>query len=103
MDLASPSPTSGRGAELSPSHRSDVVIVTGRFRSGSTLLWNLFRQAGGFTAYYEPLNERRWFDPTARGDRTDSTHRNVSDYWREYDGSRHSAGSTVRTGSGAIC
>ena len=71
---------------MSPSHRSDVVIMTGRFRSGSTLLWNLFRQAGGFTAYYEPLNERRWFDPTARGDRIDSTHRNVSDYWREYNG-----------------
>ena len=71
---------------MRPSDRSDLVIITGRFRSGSTLLWNLFRQAGGFTAYYEPLNERRWFDPTARGDRTDSTHRNVSDYWREYDG-----------------
>jgi hypothetical protein len=65
---------------------SDVVIITGRFRSGSTLLWNLFRRAGGFTAYYEPLNERRWFDPVARGDHTDPTHRNVSDYWHEYDG-----------------
>jgi Sulfotransferase family len=69
-----------------PSDRSDVVIITGRFRSGSTLLWNLFRQAGGFTAYYEPLNERRWFDPSVRGDRTDASHRNVSDYWHEYEG-----------------
>jgi hypothetical protein len=73
-------------AELPPSHRSDVVIMTGRFRSGSTLLWNLFRQAGGFTAYYEPLNERRWFDPAVRGDQTDATHRNVTDYWHEYEG-----------------
>lgn len=72
--------------EIRPSHRSDVVIMTGRFRSGSTLLWNLFRQAGGFTAYYEPLNERRWFDPAVRGDRTDATHRNVIDYWHEYEG-----------------
>src|SRR5262249_51397356 len=40
----------------------------------------------GMTAYYEPLNERRWFDPRARGDRTDPSHRKVSDYWREYDG-----------------
>ena len=63
-----------------------MVIITGRFRSGSTLLWNLFRQAGGFTAYYEPLNERRWFDPSVRGNRTDVTHRNVCDYWREYEG-----------------
>jgi hypothetical protein len=69
-----------------PSDRSDVVIITGRFRSGSTLLWNLFRQAGGFSAYYEPLNERRWFDPRVRGETTDPTHRNVSDYWLEYDG-----------------
>jgi hypothetical protein len=71
---------------LRPSDRSDVVIITGRFRSGSTLLWNLFRKAGGFTAYYEPFNERRWFDAKIRGVRTDATHRNVSDYWREYDG-----------------
>lgn len=69
-----------------PSRRHDIVIITGRFRSGSTLLWNLFRQAGGFTSYYEPLSERRWFDPSVRGDRVDVTHRNVSEYWSEYDG-----------------
>jgi hypothetical protein len=73
--------TEGRTAD-----RSDVVFITGRFRSGSTLLWNLFRNADGFTAYYEPFNERRWFDPQTRGSHTDRTHRNVSDYWREYDG-----------------
>jgi hypothetical protein len=50
------------------------------------LLWNLFRHAGGFTSYYEPLNERRWFDPAARGSRVDPTHRHVEDYWREYEG-----------------
>jgi hypothetical protein len=66
--------------------RSDVILITGRFRSGSTLLWNLFRNIPGHTAYYEPLNERCWFDPAVRGDRTDATHRNVSDYWTEYDG-----------------
>jgi hypothetical protein len=63
-----------------------AVIITARFRSGSTLLWNLFRNLDGFTSYYEPFNERRWFDPAARGDRLDATHRNVSDYWAEYDG-----------------
>jgi glycosyltransferase involved in cell wall biosynthesis len=68
------------------SHRTDVVIITARFRTGSTLLWNLFRHLDGVTAYYEPLNERRWFDPAMRGDRVDSTHRNVSEYWREYQG-----------------
>jgi hypothetical protein len=68
--------------------RSDVILITGRFRSGSTLLWNLFRNVPGCTAYYEPLNERRWFDPATRGSRVDRTHRNVDDYWREYDGLR---------------
>lgn len=63
-----------------------AVFISGRFRSGSTLLWNLFRNAGAFTAYYEPFNERRWFDPATRGDHTDRTHRGVSDYWREYEG-----------------
>jgi hypothetical protein len=68
------------------SRRKDVVFITGRFRSGSTLLWNIFRNLGGCTAYYEPHNERRWFDPRSRGDHTDPSHRNVSDYWREYEG-----------------
>jgi hypothetical protein len=85
--MAAPYPDLGTaGGASRTSDRSDVVIITGRFRSGSTLLWNLFRQAGGFTAYYEPFNERRWFDPRVRGEATDPTHRNVSEYWREYDG-----------------
>ena len=44
-----------------------LVFVTSRFRSGSTLLWNIFRQSGSFTAFYEPFNERRWFDEQFRG------------------------------------
>jgi len=72
--------------ERHPSQRSDVIIITARFRSGSTLLWNLFRHIDGMTAYYEPFNERRWFDPQTRGGRLDPTHKQVTDYWREYDG-----------------
>jgi hypothetical protein len=64
--------------------RDDVIFITARFRSGSTLLWNLFRHVDGFTSYYEPFNERRWFDPAARGTHTDPSHRRVEDYWREY-------------------
>lgn len=71
---------------LQPALRDDVIIITGRFRSGSTLLWNLFRNIDGITAYYEPFNERRWFDPHTRGDRVDPTHKRVEDYWREYKG-----------------
>lgn len=68
------------------SKRTDIIFVTGRFRSGSTLLWNIFRNMTGVTAYYEPFNERRWFDPEMRGARTDATHRRVAEYWKEYDG-----------------
>jgi hypothetical protein len=64
--------------------RDDVVLITARFRSGSTLLWNLFRHVPGCTAYYEPFNERRWFDPSVRGNHTDPTHRQVEEYWQEY-------------------
>ncbi len=66
--------------------RSDIVLISARFRSGSTLAWNLFRNIPGMTSYYEPLNERRWFDPRTRGDRVDSTHRKVADYWSEFEG-----------------
>jgi Sulfotransferase family len=66
--------------------QKQVVFITGRFRSGSTLLWNVFRHVEGCTAYYEPFNERRWFDAAARGPLVDTSHRGVSDYWREYEG-----------------
>lgn len=67
--------------------RSDPIFITARFRSGSTFLWNLFRNMEGYTSYYEPFNERRWFDPAARGERIDATHKNVAEnYWKEYEG-----------------
>ena len=65
------------------------VFITGRFRSGSTLLWNIFRNVPSCTAFYEPLNERRWFDASWRGERVDPTHRGVDEYWREYAGLVH--------------
>ena len=80
-DLGRPSPAGGGTAR--------PILVTGRFRSGSTLFWNIFRHVPGCTSFYEPLNERRWFDPSARGGRVDQTHLGVSDYWREYDGLAH--------------
>jgi hypothetical protein len=81
-----PYPELPPSAAADDSRQREAVFITGRFRSGSTLLWNLFRNAPNVTAYYEPLNERRWFDPRTRGDRVDGTHRFVDDYWREYDG-----------------
>ncbi len=76
---------------VAPARSSSVrgagpLFITARFRTGSTLLWNLFRHVEGHTAYYEPFNERRWFDRSHRGSHTDASHLNVTDYWREYNG-----------------
>lgn len=86
-----------RGFEYSPqpyTHKRESskesakksLIITGRFRSGSTALWNVFRESNSFHAYYEPFNERQWFNPKMRGDYVDSSHINVKDYWSEYEG-----------------
>lgn len=80
-------PYAGLGCrEAASEAANEPVFITGRFRSGSTLLWNLFRHVPGVTAYYEPFNERRWFDRAARGSAVDQSHLGVSDYWAEYDG-----------------
>lgn len=81
-----PYPELGRAPVDDAAVERRPIFITARFRSGSTLLWNLFRQTPGCTAYYEPLNERRWFDPAHRGTAIDRTHRHVEDYWREYEG-----------------
>jgi hypothetical protein len=66
--------------------RDDIVFINSRFRSGSTLLWNIFRQTELCTSYYEPFNERQWFNQALRGSGVDDSHRGVDDYWAEYDG-----------------
>jgi hypothetical protein len=71
--------------ELEPG-RQPPIFITARFRSGSTFLWNVFRHIDGYTSYYEPHNERRWFDPRTREERVDATHKQVEEYWREYEG-----------------
>jgi hypothetical protein len=76
-----------RAPEAAQEERAPApVFITARFRTGSTLLWNLFRHLPATTAYYEPLNERRWFDRGRRGTYVDPKHLNVSEYWSEYDG-----------------
>jgi Sulfotransferase family len=76
----------GRAGSTAVTATRRPVFITARFRSGSTLLWNLFRHVDGCTSYYEPLNERRWFDASSRGTGTDATHRKVNNYWSEYEG-----------------
>jgi hypothetical protein len=83
---APPYPGLGRAQTADVEPTAAPIFLTGRFRSGTTLLWNVFRHVPGCTAYYEPFNERRWFDRGARGGHVDASHRGVSDYWREYEG-----------------
>lgn len=64
------------------------IFISGRFRSGSTLLWQAFLRLEGYTAYYEPLNEQQWFSGRQRRD-TDSTHRGVTDYSENYGRLEH--------------
>jgi hypothetical protein len=85
---AIPYPELGGAIETDASATAPVFL-TGRFRSGSTLLWNVFRNVPECTSFYEPLNERRWFDPRTRGERVDATHLGVEEYWREYQGLEH--------------
>lgn len=83
---SSPYADLGQPVRTAPHDEKITIFITARFRTGSTMLWNLFRHVPACTAYYEPFNERRWFDNEARGARLDSSHKNVDDYWREYNG-----------------
>ena len=74
--------------ELAPPISKSPVFITARFRSGSTFLWQLFRGVDGVTAYYEPLNERRWFLHPEHNPPSDRTHRGVDNYGLEYAGMR---------------
>ncbi len=58
------------------------IFITSRFRSGSTFLWLLFRNLDNITAYYEPLNENKWFLNTDK--EVDPTHLGVNSYSDEY-------------------
>ncbi|MBD3308401.1 glycosyltransferase [candidate division KSB3 bacterium] len=60
-----------------------TVFITARFRSGSTLLWNIFRQHPDVAAFYEPLHEKlpQWI---ASGVPPQSSHDHVDTYFSEY-------------------
>ena len=62
------------------------VFITARFRSGSTFLWQLFRNIDGITCNYEPLNEAEWMARDADSAPVDATHIGVDDYRLEYEG-----------------
>jgi hypothetical protein len=59
------------------------VFITGRFRSGSTLLWNVFRNIPGCKAFYEPCNDLLLTHIECNTPPQPS-HVGVSSYWDEY-------------------
>lgn len=81
----SPNPYSSTKPPSTIDNNKNIIFITSRFRTGSTLLWNLFRQTKQFKAFYEPFNERQWFNKAKRGVNTDTTHKHVTDYWKEYN------------------
>ena len=59
------------------------IFITARFRSGSTFLWNFFRQISNATAYYEPLHENL-LQHIGRQTPVQGSHIGVQSYWIEY-------------------
>ena len=58
------------------------IFITGRFRSGSTLLWQIYHESRGYRAYYEPCHDNllahiRCTPPM-------QSHCGVRDYWGAY-------------------
>ncbi len=72
----------GTTAGLSTDRRQ--VIVAGRFRSGTTMVWNAFRRQPGWRCYLEPLHEHLVAHVERRSQEVDPSHRAVANYWLEY-------------------
>lgn len=68
---------------ISPNPNAPIFLI-GRFRSGTTMFWNFFRQFPDFTCYCEPFHEilLHYLDHPAPV--SDTTHRGVKDYYAEY-------------------
>ncbi|MCB1584340.1 MAG: sulfotransferase [Xanthomonadales bacterium] len=65
---------------MSNKHRP--IFITGRFRAGTSFLWQIFNQMDGFCAWYEPLHPQllqaiEHVDPKV-------DHVGIDDYWGTY-------------------
>jgi hypothetical protein len=65
-----------------PSPSGRPVFITARFRSGSTLLWNMYEQSAGWRAYYEPCHDNLLAH--IRSTAPMPSHRGVKAYWESY-------------------
>jgi hypothetical protein len=75
-----------------------IIFISGRFRSGSSFLWQLFDQLPGFCAWYEPLHPQLL--TAIEHTRPKSDHVGVQDYWsayRQHPGFREHYRSTFAT------
>ncbi len=63
-----------------------MIFLVGWFRSGTSMLWNIFRSTGRYHCYYEPFHEYlpQLAYSGCRRD-TDPTHHAIDNYWAEYD------------------
>ena len=58
------------------------IFITGRFRSGTSFLWQLFNELDGFCAWYEPLHPQLL--PAIKHVEPKYDHVGINDYWHSY-------------------
>ena len=61
----------------------NMLFITGRFRSGSTLLWNIFHNIQSCYAYYEPCHDLL-LTHIKHNSLPPPSHVGVNSYWDEY-------------------
>lgn len=61
---------------------SKIVFISGRFRSGTSMLWNIFNQLPQYCAYYEPLHPNLLSHIKHVKPKQD--HIGIDDYWQSY-------------------
>jgi hypothetical protein len=66
------------------SPENSPIFLLGRFRSGTTALWQLFERLPNHTAWYEPLHPNLLM--AIQHTRPQASHRHVTDYWLTYRG-----------------
>jgi hypothetical protein len=62
--------------------KSDIIFISGRFRSGTSMLWNLFNHLPQYCAYYEPLHPNLLSHIKHVKPKQD--HVGIDDYWGNY-------------------
>ncbi len=65
-------------------NKAKGLFVVGRFRSGSTAIWNIIRHIPGMTGYYEPCHDSL-LEHIGLRTAADTSHVGVNEYWREYE------------------